>query len=69
MGKKSLLGDYLTRSQAASELGVTSRTLANWEAAGEGPPITRVGARVLYRKESLLAWLVSRESNREPKAA
>lgn len=56
-----LLADFLTHSEAAAELKICERTLDRWRRLGEGPPITRLGRRVLYRRASLLAWLQARE--------
>ena len=50
----------LTPRQLAVQLGVTTRTLANWRKAGVGPPAISVGrgGRLLrYRAESVAAWL------------
>ena len=55
------LADFLPRREAAAELDVCERTLDRWERLGEGPPVTKVGRRVLYRRSSLLAWLRGRE--------
>jgi hypothetical protein len=56
-----LLSDYFTQEEAATELKVTERTLDRWERLREGPPITRLGRRILYRRSSLQAWLRRRE--------
>jgi len=56
-----LLSDYCTHQQTANELNVTRRTLDRWEILGEGPPITRIGRRIFYRRSSLQAWLRARE--------
>jgi predicted DNA-binding transcriptional regulator AlpA len=53
----SLLGDFLTQDEAAAELNICERTLDRWRRLGEGPPITKLGRRVLYRRSSLQAWL------------
>ena len=60
-----LLSDYFTQIQAATELKVTGRTLDRWQRLGEGPPITKLGRRILYRRSSLQAWLRSREHERD----
>ena len=52
-----LLADFLEHEEAAAELKVCERTLDRWRQLGEGPPITRLGRRVLYRRSSLHAWL------------
>ncbi len=55
---------YWDRTGAAHVLGLKNkRTLSRWEAEGFGPPITRIGTRVLYRKTALLEWLASQEKN------
>jgi excisionase family DNA binding protein len=56
-----ILSDFLTATELAAQLGVSARTLDRWEALDEGPPRTRIGRRVLYRRESVRAWLAARE--------
>jgi hypothetical protein len=57
----TLLADFLTQDDAAAELKICERTLDRWRRLGEGPPITKLGRRVLYRRSSLQAWLRTRE--------
>lgn len=57
----NLLADFLTQEEAAAELKVCKRTLDRWRMLGEGPPITRLGRRILYRRSSSQAWLRARE--------
>jgi hypothetical protein len=56
-----LLADFLTQGEAAAELKICERTLDRWRMLGEGPPITKLGRRILYRRSSLQAWLRTRE--------
>lgn len=56
-----LLADFFTQEEAAAELKVCERTLDRWRRLDEGPPITKLGRRVLYRRSSLQAWLRARE--------
>jgi hypothetical protein len=56
-----ILEDYLTESELATQLGRRVRTLARWRALDEGPPVTRIGREILYRKSSVKAWLEGRE--------
>src|SRR5438128_149930 len=35
--------------------------LDRWRRLGEGPPITKLGRRILYRRSSSQAWLRARE--------
>jgi excisionase family DNA binding protein len=58
---ESLLSNYFTQAEAATELKVSPRTVDRWRRLGEGPPVTKVGRRVLYRREGLHAWLRARE--------
>ena len=58
---EELLADFLTQEEAAAELKVCKRTLDRWRRLGEGPPITRLGRRILYRRSSSQAWLRARE--------
>ncbi len=41
----------------AEELGVESSTLVKWRYLGKGPKPTKVGRRVLYRREKIDEWL------------
>jgi hypothetical protein len=58
---EGLLADFLTQDQAAAELKVCERTLDRWRRLKEGPPITKLGRRILYRRSSLQAWLRASE--------
>lgn len=63
----SILADFLTPDEAAAELEVSTRTLDRWRRLGEGPPLTKIGRRIYYRRPTLLVWLCSREA--APKGA
>ena len=56
-----LLSAWLTRKELAQELGVTASTLARWHTEGSAPPCTKVGKKILYRREAVQQWLISRE--------
>ncbi len=60
---ENLLTDFLTQDEAAAELKVCERTLDRWRRLGEGPPITKLGRRNLYRRSSMHAWLHAREQS------
>ncbi|MEB7539735.1 helix-turn-helix domain-containing protein [Pantoea anthophila] len=50
----------LTRSEAASYLGVTPQTLANWASTGKVQiPHYKVGRKVIYFQSDLDAYLAS----------
>jgi len=59
-----LLDDYLSTEQLAAELDVAPITVKRWQALKQGPPVTRIGRRVLYRRSSVQAWLVKQEQKR-----
>ena len=56
-----VLSEYISPEQLALELGISTRTLDRWHSVREGPPRTRLGKRILYRRESFAAWLRSQE--------
>jgi phage terminase Nu1 subunit (DNA packaging protein) len=59
----AILSDFLTKQELAAELGREMRTLDRWDALGIGPPRTRVGRKVLYRRASVQKWLAAQERN------
>lgn len=59
----TVLDGYLTPPELAAQLGVCQRTLARWHADRTGPPRSVVGRKILYRTESVTAWLAKREKN------
>jgi predicted DNA-binding transcriptional regulator AlpA len=67
MAMTDLLKDYIPRKTLAEQIGYTEKTLINWELDGKGPPATRVGRQVLYRRASVEKWLQAQE--RATKAA
>jgi hypothetical protein len=56
-----ILAEFMTIEELAEELGRNKRTLDRWDALGIGPPRTRVGRTVLYRRSSVQKWLVAQE--------
>jgi hypothetical protein len=53
---------YISEEEQASRFGVTVRTLRRWRARGEGPPIVRLGHRVLYAEDAGARYLRERET-------
>jgi len=51
----------LQEGEAGAELQRHPRTLKRWRDLGEGPPYTRVGRRIYYRRSALRQWLLSQE--------
>ena len=56
-----LLSEYLSVTECAAELGVDKRTLERWNRLREAPPRTKLGKRVLYRRDAVAEWLRSHE--------
>ena len=56
-----LQGDYLEKAELARELGKSMRTLDRWHTLRIGPPRVVIGRTILYRRQSVLEWLESRE--------
>jgi predicted DNA-binding transcriptional regulator AlpA len=60
---ESLLLDGFGESPVCARwLGISTRTLARMEVQRIGPPRIKLGKKVLYRRESVLAWLESKET-------
>jgi predicted site-specific integrase-resolvase len=57
--------NLLPRDVAAEKLGVTGKTLRNWERDHRGPPVVRVGHKVFYEEASVERWLARSISKAE----
>jgi hypothetical protein len=60
---ENLLTDFLTQDEVAAELNVCKRTLDRWRRLDEGPPVTKLGRRILYRRTSVQKWLAAQEQS------
>ena len=56
-----LSSEYYTRTELAAELSLCERTLIRWQQRGEGPALTLIGRRPLYKRATVAAWLATRE--------
>jgi predicted DNA-binding transcriptional regulator AlpA len=56
-----LHAEYVDKAMLCAGLGISTRTLDRLEVARVGPPKTKIGKRVLYRKDSVRSWLASHE--------
>ena len=52
---------FLTEGQAATRLGLSSKTLRNWRALITGPPYLKLGASVRSHISSLDSWALDQE--------
>ena len=55
------MSELMTTHEVAELLRRPVETLRYWRWRGEGPPSFKIGARVLYRRVAVLAWLAERE--------
>lgn len=56
----------LTDTEAAKRLRVKTKTLANWRSDNKGPAFLKVGGRVLYPLNDLIAYeQQSRQTTRD----
>lgn len=58
--RRPAIDGWLTRSEAATYLGVSHSSLAHWSCEGRGPRKMLIGRRNYYTIADLDAWLVSR---------
>lgn len=56
---------YLDESAVAGITGLSKRTLQNWRFMRKGPPYRKVGRRVFYRLEDIVAFMESRVVNHD----
>jgi len=59
--KPGVLDEWMTRSELATELGLSIDTLARWETRRNGPLCIRIGRVVLYRRTAVQEWLRQQE--------
>jgi hypothetical protein len=53
--------DLLVTAEAATFLRVSPGTLSNWRTRGIGPPFSRIGSRIIYSRDVLVAWVKAQE--------
>ena len=52
--------NYLSTHQAARMLGLSTKTLARYRVAGNGPVFHRFGRRIRYLRADIEAWAATR---------
>ena len=56
--------DLLTPDQVATTLGLSHRTLAAWRSSRRSElPWLKVGSRIRYRRQDVIAWLEARRQH------
>ncbi|WP_315742229.1 MULTISPECIES: hypothetical protein [unclassified Bradyrhizobium] len=68
MSTIELASGYLTRKELAEQLGnrlrgkpYTEYAIRVWERQGTAPPRVKIGAKTMYRIESVETWLRAKE--------
>ena len=54
----------LTEEQTAQQFSLTVATLRNWRSQRRGPPAVKIGRKCFYRRDTVCAWIASREGAR-----
>ncbi|MCZ6624863.1 MAG: hypothetical protein O7B35_11640 [Deltaproteobacteria bacterium] len=60
-GQAPLLHGYLTKGELARAINRSARTIERWHSARIGPPRIVVGRMILYKTDSVRAWLQANE--------
>jgi predicted site-specific integrase-resolvase len=47
---------FLNQARLANRWQLSPRTLERWRWKGEGPPFVKIGGRVVYRMDDILAY-------------
>jgi hypothetical protein len=55
--ENSILSEYLTKAELASQLHRSIRSLDRWALTGDGPPCVRLGRRSFYRRAAVVEWI------------
>ena len=51
----------LNQTELAARWSISARTLERWRWTGEGPAFLKIGGRVVYRLEDVLAYVQARQ--------
>jgi predicted site-specific integrase-resolvase len=52
---------FLNQARLAGRWQLSPRTLERWRWKGEGPPFVKIGGRVVYRMDDILAYEQAQE--------
>jgi excisionase family DNA binding protein len=61
------MANYMTTAEVAAAVRAPAETVRYWRHVGKGPKSFKVGRRVLYAEDDVLAWLA--EAQRAGEAA
>lgn len=59
-----VLSEYLLEVELAKQLRRCTRTLKRWRDCRVGPPVTKVGSTIYYRRDGVHKWLLEKEEVR-----
>lgn len=57
---KTITGDFFEHEEAANALGIKASTLYKYNSNGSGPKRYRIGVKLGYKFEDLIAWAEAR---------
>jgi hypothetical protein len=57
----TVLSDYQSEQELATDLDICVKTLRRWHASRRGPPCVEIGRRRMYRRTGVREWLIKRE--------
>lgn len=67
MSATTILDGWITRHEAAQQLGCSWRTLCRWESLPDGLPGAIIAGRKYYRIEALRDFIAQRERKPNPR--
>lgn len=56
-----ILADYIAEQDLAAQLGVTVRALQLWRTQRRGPAWTKLGKKIVYRRQTVAEWMRAQE--------
>ena len=51
---------FLTIDEVAAFIRTTKPTLYDWSYNHEGPPVYKIGRKLLYKRDEVMAWVESK---------
>ncbi|TIQ46730.1 hypothetical protein [Mesorhizobium sp.] len=69
MNANDIMTEYVTQSQLAAALGLTTKTLQRYGQLPDGLPSLRLGGKTLYRVSTVRDWIAKRETRPNPRRA
>lgn len=67
--KPTPLDNLLTRSEFCERFGISYRSAEMWAHKGQGPKVTRLGARAYYHLDDIAAWIEAQRKKADARFA